>query len=212
MAFRRSHLKAVDGFDPQFRIAGDDVDLCWRLQERGWTLGFSPAAMVWHHRRSSVKGYWKQQLNYGKAEAMLERKWPQKYNSAGHLTWQGKVYGNGVTRPLMFRRWRVYHGVWGSQLFQSIYEVAPGTIAALPLMPEWYLLILGLAGLSLFGLVWPPLLAALPLLILAVGILGAQAVLSASAAFFPSPPATSVAACGPSASQPGFTCFSLSQG
>ena len=192
MAFWRSHLKAVDGFDPQFRIAGDDVDLCWRLQERGWTLGFSPAAMVWHHRRNSVKGYWKQQLNYGKAEAMLAVKWPQKYNSAGHLTWQGKVYGGGVTRPLMFRRWRVYHGVWGSQLFQSIYEVAPGTIAALPLMPEWYLLILGLAGLSLFGLVWPPLLAALPLLVLAIGILGAQAVLSASAACFPSPPRTSV--------------------
>ena len=36
---------------PQFRRAGDDVDVCWRLQARGWTLGFSAAAMVWHHRR-----------------------------------------------------------------------------------------------------------------------------------------------------------------
>ncbi len=28
MAFRRSALKAVGGFDPTFRVAGDDVDLC----------------------------------------------------------------------------------------------------------------------------------------------------------------------------------------
>src|SRR6516165_5240953 len=30
MAFRRDALAAVGGFDPAFRTAGDDVDLCWR--------------------------------------------------------------------------------------------------------------------------------------------------------------------------------------
>src|SRR3989442_7014584 len=53
MAFRKARLEAIGGFDPQFRTAGDDVDVCWRLEERGFTLGFSPAAMVWHHRRNS---------------------------------------------------------------------------------------------------------------------------------------------------------------
>jgi hypothetical protein len=57
MAFRKDRLRAVGGFDPQFRRAGDDVDVCWRLQERGWTLGFSAAAMVWHHRRNSIRAY-----------------------------------------------------------------------------------------------------------------------------------------------------------
>ena len=52
MAYRLDRLRAIGGFDPRFRIAGDDVDICWRLQERGWTLGFSPAAVVWHHRRT----------------------------------------------------------------------------------------------------------------------------------------------------------------
>src|SRR5437588_732943 len=80
MAFRRACLEALDGFDPLFRIAGDDVDLCWRLQERGWSLRFHPGALVWHHRRATIKDYWRQQLNYGRAEAMLERKWPEKYN------------------------------------------------------------------------------------------------------------------------------------
>src|SRR5207344_3247708 len=108
MAFRRAALEAVGGFDPNFRIAGDDVDVCWRLQERGWTLGFSPAAMVWHHRRNSVRTYWKQQRGYGKAEALLERKWPQKYNSVGHLSWGGRIYGQGISLPLGLQRGRIY--------------------------------------------------------------------------------------------------------
>src|SRR6266508_4041505 len=35
MAFRRAALEAIGGFDEQFRIAGDDVDVCWRLRRRG---------------------------------------------------------------------------------------------------------------------------------------------------------------------------------
>src|SRR5439155_21514058 len=97
MAFRKSSLEAVGGFDPQFRIAGDDVDLCWRLQGRfgTHTLRFHPGAIVWHHRRRTVSAYWRQQLQYGRAEAMLERKWPEKYNAVGHLTWNGRLYGKG---------------------------------------------------------------------------------------------------------------------
>lgn len=170
MAFWRSNLQEVGGFDARFRIAGDDVDLCWRMEKQGWTLGFHPAAMVWHHRRNSVKAYWKQQLNYGKAEGMLEMKWPEKYNSLGHLTWRGRLYGTGLSRALLFRRWRVYHGVWGSGLFQSIYEVVPGRLSSLPLMPEWYLVIAGLLALSMLGILWPPMLLAIPLVAMAIFI------------------------------------------
>ena len=44
MAFSEDALEEVGAFDPQFRIAGDDVNVCWKLQQRGWTLGFNPAA------------------------------------------------------------------------------------------------------------------------------------------------------------------------
>src|SRR5437773_6641894 len=100
MAFRKACLKGIGGFDPQYRVAGDDVDVCWRLRERGWTLGFSPAAMVWHHRRNSIRAYWKQQIGYGKAEALLEQKWPEKYNGPGHVRWAGRIYGSGL--PAVF--------------------------------------------------------------------------------------------------------------
>jgi len=188
MAFRKACLEAVGGFDPQFRTAGDDVDVCWRLQERGWTLGFSPAAMVWHHRRNSLRTYWKQQIGYGRAEAMLERKWPEKYNGPGHVRWAGRIYGNGLTRALRWRRSRVYHGIWGLAPYQSLYEPAPSLLGALPQMPEWYLAFALLMGLSALSFVWSPLTRLLPLLIGAALLPLAQAGLSAAHASFPDAP------------------------
>jgi GT2 family glycosyltransferase len=188
MAFRKTALHAIGGFDPQFRTAGDDVDVCWRLQEQGWTIGFSPAAMVWHHRRNSVRTYWKQQQGYGKAEALLEKKWPEKYNGLGHLSWAGRLYGKGSTRVTSWSQGRIYQGTWGSALFQSIYAPAPGFWGSLPSMPEWYLVIATLTVLSALGLFWKPLLLAVPLLGYAVGVLLVQAGLSARHASFASAP------------------------
>jgi hypothetical protein len=171
MAFRKSALQAVGGFDEQFRIAGDDVDICWKLQERGWTLGFNPAAVVWHHRRNSVRTFWKQQVNYGRAEADLERKWPQKYNTFGHATWEGRLYSKSMVRRLgLFTSPRIYHGTWGSAPFQSVAHEAPGTLASLPHMPEWWMVVLCLALASLIGMAWKPMLLAVPVLIVAAAL------------------------------------------
>jgi hypothetical protein len=62
MAFRKDCLKAIGGFDQKFKIAGDDVDLCWRMQQYGLWLAFSPAARVWHRRHNSIRAYWRQQI------------------------------------------------------------------------------------------------------------------------------------------------------
>jgi GT2 family glycosyltransferase len=188
MAFRRTCLEEIGGFDPRFRTAGDDVDLCWRLQQRGWTLGFSPAAMVWHHRRNSVRAYWKQQVAYGRAEALLERKWPEKYNGPGHVRWAGRLYGAGLTHTLRWRRPRVYHGVWGGAPFQSLYEPAPSLLGSLPQMPEWYLMIATLAGMAMLSTVWSPLKFTLPLLIAVALPPVVQACLSAARARFANEP------------------------
>ena len=189
MAFRRSCLEAIGGFDPQFRTAGDDVDVCWRLQERGWTLGFHPAAMVWHHRRNSVRTYWKQQIGYGRAEAMLERKWPEKYNGPGHVRWAGRLYGSGLTHALGWRRPRVYHGVWGGAPFQSLYAPAPSLLGSLPQMPEWHLMTASLAAIAALSVAWKPFKLALPLLVCAAAPPIAQAWLSAIRARFDHAPA-----------------------
>ena len=187
MAFRKTYLEAIGGFDAQFWTAGDDVDVCWRLQEKGWTLGFNPAAMVWHHRRNSVRAYWRQQKGYGKAEALLERKWPEKYRPAGSITWGGRIYCKTLARALTMRS-RIYHGVWGCAPFQSRCEPAPGFWQSASLMPEWYLIILSLAGLSALGLLWSPVLGAVPLLLIAVSMSLVQAANGAIRASFATAP------------------------
>jgi glycosyltransferase involved in cell wall biosynthesis len=183
-AFLRRALHEVGGFDLRFRVAGDDVDLCWRLQDAGHTIGFAPAAVVWHHPRTSVRAYLRQQRGYGKAEAMLERKWPERYNPTGHLSWRGRLYGRGVF-PALRRRTRVYHGSWNTGLFQSLYDGPPGRFNQLAQTPEWALIIAVLGAISLQGLHWRPLVAAFPLVVAAIAALVAQAVLGALRAPLP---------------------------
>src|SRR3989442_15394719 len=77
---------------------------------------------------------------------MLERKWPEKYNGPGHVRWAGRMYGPGLARALGWRQPRIYHGVWGSAPFQSLYQPAPSLLGFLPQMPEWHLLTAALAG------------------------------------------------------------------
>jgi O-antigen biosynthesis protein len=194
MAFRRSALAAIGGFDPRYRAAGDDVDLCWRLMDNGGTIGFHAGAMNWHHRRNSLKMYWRQQKGYGKAEALLEEKWPERYNAAGHLSWGGRLYGRGVTLPMPVGRPQVYGGVWGTAAYQSLYEPGTASLLSLTLMPEWLLVVAALGILSATGIAWSPLLFAFPLFVVAAGIPLIHAALAASRARYPAQAATRVQA------------------
>ena len=169
----------IGGFDPIYRNAGDDVDVCWRIQDAGYTIGFHPSALVWHHRRNSLRAYWKQQKGYGKAEALLESKWPEKYNGFGHLTWEGRIYGNGLTIPVKFKKDKIFHGTWGSALFQSVYQ-SGGFINSIPLMPEWYFLSALFAIIGLLGFIWWPLLFAWLPFAVSVFMVVMQAAISAS--------------------------------
>mgnify|MGYP006419104301 FL=1 len=190
MSFRREALLEIGGFDPIYRAAGDDVDVCWRIQEKGYTIGFHPSAFVWHHCRNSFKMFWKQQQGYGKAEALLERKWPEKYNILGHLTWNGRIYGNGLTQPLIEKKNRIFYGSQGLALFQSVYQPATGFLSTLPLMPEWYLWIIFLGVVSLLGIEWNPLLLAFPFFILSLLVVFIQSSISAGKAKFNNKPNT----------------------
>ncbi|MEQ1759845.1 MAG: glycosyltransferase [Vicinamibacterales bacterium] len=137
MAFRRDALEAVGGFNPTYLRAGDDVDVCWRLQDKGYRIGFAPSALVWHHHRSSVKAYWRQQVGYGEGETWLDAHHPEKFIS-GQMLWRGRIYS-----PLPFIRSltgrRINTGVWGSAPFPSVYRTDPHSAQFLPHTPAWML-------------------------------------------------------------------------
>jgi GT2 family glycosyltransferase len=138
MAFRRSTLLGIGGFDPQFRAAGDDVDICWRWRDEGLTIGFASAALVWHHRRSSVRAYFKQQAGYGSAEAMLQRKHPQRFNALGASRWAGVVYGNAGESSQQKKS--IFHGQFGLGLFQIVYRDNRLSGWTFPTLLEWHAL------------------------------------------------------------------------
>ena len=154
MAFYAWALNGVHGFDPQFRKAGDDVDVIWRIQHGGQTIGFCPAAQVWHYRRNTVNAYLNQQRGYGQAEAMLKYKHPDHFNSLGASHWRGRIYG-GDANGVRIGADVIYHGVFGTGLFQTIYR-RPASVAAMVIMSmEWhafafFVAILGLALLPDF--------------------------------------------------------------
>ena len=162
MAFHQWALAALGGFDPIFTKAGDDVDICWRLQQAGWQIGFSPAAFVWHYRRSTVPDYLKQQRGYGEAEALLVHKHPEYFNSFGGSLWRGRIYSGGGLASLP-RRSFIYRGVFGSAGFQTLYAAGSASALALATTLEYHVLIVlplwALAG-AVHGL-WPVAVAAM---------------------------------------------------
>src|SRR5258708_496331 len=154
MAFRRDALLALGGFDPQYRAAGDDVDICWRFQDAGHTIGFSPAAVVWHFRRNTVPAYLKQQRGYGKAEALVYAKHPFRFNLFGQAKWLGRIYGDLSAALLLSRKPVIYSGVFGRGLFQTMYEPPSSLTAFLPLTFEWSLAALLLAPTGIIAGGW----------------------------------------------------------
>ena len=120
MAYHKWALDEIGGFDIEYRKAGDDVDVCWRLMQRGYVIGFSPAAVVWHYRRFEVRTYFTQQLGYGEAEAMLRYKHLQYFGPTGSAIWHGNVYTQ-ARMDSFFTRPVIYHGIFGTGLFQCIY-------------------------------------------------------------------------------------------
>ena len=164
MAFRRDVLLSLGGFDPIYRAAGDDVDICWRLQDAGYTIGFSPAAIVWHFRRNTVAAYCAQQRGYGKAEALVYSKHPFRFNLFGQAKWLGRIYGDLSTSLLLSRRPVIYSGIFGRGMFQTLYEPPSSLTAFLPLSFEWSAASLPLALTGIIGGGWLWLLT-VPLLV-----------------------------------------------
>src|SRR6059036_1433150 len=149
MAFYRWAFEGVGGFDTEYRKAGDDVDFCWRLQQAGWVIAFSPTAIVWHYRRFTLRAFLKQQDGYGEAESLLRFKHLIFFGPTGTAKWRGQIYGTPrfswfVNRPV------IYHGIFGEGFFQSIYPTPQSDVAAYLSSIEWFALTIFLFGLGIF--------------------------------------------------------------
>ncbi len=74
---RRSALLDVGGFDETL-VSGEDVDLCWRLNEAGARLRYEPIALVAHDHRTELRKWFARKSFYGGSAAPLTIRHPGK--------------------------------------------------------------------------------------------------------------------------------------
>ncbi|MDQ6746125.1 MAG: glycosyltransferase family 2 protein [Actinomycetota bacterium] len=55
LLIRRTAFEQVRGFDERQWMYAEDLDLCWRLREHGWSIGYEPRARVGHAGGASTR-------------------------------------------------------------------------------------------------------------------------------------------------------------
>lgn len=103
MAFRKSVLDELGGFDPAF-WPGEEMIASFRATRAGHKLVFHPAAYLYHYPRSSLYRYLKQIYGYGATRIRLMRAGVEfEPTTVIPALWVLSLFVLGVTAP--FCRW-----------------------------------------------------------------------------------------------------------
>lgn len=90
--YRRDVTRKVGAFDEGL-VTAEDVDFHLRLKAEGQRLRTAPGLFVWHHKRPTVRGLFKQLRRYAEGRVQLGRKWPGAVRRTHHVL--------GLSMPLM---------------------------------------------------------------------------------------------------------------
>jgi GT2 family glycosyltransferase len=64
MSFKREALYVAGGFDPKFRTNGEDVDICLRLINLGFSLLYVPSLFVFHYKKENFRSMIRTSFRY----------------------------------------------------------------------------------------------------------------------------------------------------
>jgi cellulose synthase/poly-beta-1,6-N-acetylglucosamine synthase-like glycosyltransferase len=76
--YKKSILDEIKGFDERI-ISSDDPELNIKILKKGYKLKYTPKALVKHHHRSSISGFYKQQRRYAVSQAIVNKIHPELY-------------------------------------------------------------------------------------------------------------------------------------
>jgi GT2 family glycosyltransferase len=69
MVFRRAAFAAVGGFDEEYFMFAEDLDICNRLRQMGWQVFLEPGAKVVHYY-GAVRRSWRRWTEYQRVRAL----------------------------------------------------------------------------------------------------------------------------------------------
>lgn len=131
LSIRRDIFAAVNGFDEQYTLVGEDTDLCLRLRQRGYTLFCEPQAGVYHrHARTSARGVWEHLRRFGRVHVTFWERYALLTDTDRKLRFlrplAGLLMASGLLlalydvlrlyskTPMLWRFWYLFPGlVWG---------------------------------------------------------------------------------------------------
>jgi GT2 family glycosyltransferase len=83
--FRRERFLEMNGYDTSFPVAcAEDVELSYRMSERGWSMKFVPKAAVYHTHPNTLQAYLKKKYKFAFWRVMALRKNPNKVIRDSH--------------------------------------------------------------------------------------------------------------------------------
>src|SRR5499427_10538282 len=84
-AFRRDRFLEMNGYDTTFPVAcAEDVELSYRMSERGWKMKFAPTAIVYHTHPDRFWLYMKKKYKFAFWRMLALRKNPKKTLKDSH--------------------------------------------------------------------------------------------------------------------------------
>lgn len=110
MAIRREAWEAAGPLDEGFRFYGQDLDLCLRIRQAGWSVEIAPAFRVLHHHGATIGGHpgasrrqhpellWTDLLRWARKQ---DEAWARR--AAAALRWGGRLRlaGRGLAGPFV---------------------------------------------------------------------------------------------------------------
>ena len=101
---RRKVFLTLHGFDRTMHV-GEDVDLSYRLRDKGWHLVYLPQGTVHHEHRNRYASFMARRFDYGTSEEILQRRHPLRKKRLPLPPWLLAVVALCLTMPLT--------GYWG---------------------------------------------------------------------------------------------------
>lgn len=124
MFIRREVYQKIEGFDPGFFLTSEETDLCLRVRQQGWEIGFVPEVTVrhvgmasergadpydtWYRRVPGIMRFWSKHYPAKQARRLVQRDWVR---SSFRREWYGLVSRFAGLHSEAWRKHRKYAGI-----------------------------------------------------------------------------------------------------